>query len=251
VFAATNDSGLNPKRRLYTMAADGSGIRPLTRAGWDATWPSWSPDGRWIAFTHAWVIYLVHPDGSGLHRIGDGLDPAWSPRGRRIAYTCGISICTMNPDGSDVRVAAQAPPETGDPPDCHNAAYAEPTWSPDGEFVAFAVSGAGGECGYSVWIGVNRGYGAPTKLLLDGWYEQPDWARRGGAIAITQTTPDDLPVNVVVFTAKRRPTVFRSGWHPRFSPDAKRIAFVRGSIDEETQIYVMNADGSGVTELTR
>ena len=102
-----------------------------------------------------------------MHPIRSSRDPSWSPRGRRIAFTCGISICDAKPDGSGGRVTAEAPPESGDEGNCVNTAYSQPTWSPDGEFVAFAVSGAGGECGFSVFIGRNRGFGALV-MNVDG-----------------------------------------------------------------------------------
>src|SRR5205085_1311417 len=37
--------------------------------------------------------------------------------------------------------------------------------------------------------------------------------------------------------------------HPRYSPDGSKIVFQR-STDGQPDIYVMNADGSGVTQLT-
>ena len=57
--------------------------------------PAWSPDGRWIAFAsgrdgvaYAAQVYLVHPDGSGLHAITGGpwshVQPAWSRDGRAL-----------------------------------------------------------------------------------------------------------------------------------------------------------------------
>jgi Tol biopolymer transport system component len=50
--------------------------------------PSWSPDGRRIAFESAGNVWTVGVHGKGLQRLTrrGGLDPAWSPDGRRIAF---------------------------------------------------------------------------------------------------------------------------------------------------------------------
>ena len=52
---------------VWVGAADGSGVRQLTAGLWAGT-PSWSPDGRWIAFAHSW-------DSNGDTRM-DGRDAA-------------------------------------------------------------------------------------------------------------------------------------------------------------------------------
>lgn len=77
---------------LYAMATDGTGTRRLTSTPDDDGHPTWSPDGRQIAFERGIPgdLYVMNADGSGARRIGDDtapeLQPAWSPDGRWIAY---------------------------------------------------------------------------------------------------------------------------------------------------------------------
>ena len=70
-------------------------------------WPRWSPTGDWIAFHEATpgVQYVsrVRPDGSGAERLTEGWKPTWSPDGRRIAFTRPPDVFTMRADGSGVR----------------------------------------------------------------------------------------------------------------------------------------------------
>ena len=73
------------------MDADGGNPRRLTHSKADDRSPTWSRDGRSLAFVsdrsdpglHDNEIYVMRVDGSRLHRItrtGDwNLDPAWRP----------------------------------------------------------------------------------------------------------------------------------------------------------------------------
>jgi TolB protein len=80
---------------LFTVNVDGTQLRRLTTWHLNAAQgQDWSPNGRWIAFS-AWPagqtynLRLIHPDGTGLHRITHSRDvnwlrPCFSPDGMRI-----------------------------------------------------------------------------------------------------------------------------------------------------------------------
>jgi Tol biopolymer transport system component len=249
---------------LYVINASGSGARSVIAREFDAGWPSWSPDGRRIAFDHSTAtatdtslsdLYIVSADGSGLRKVlSGGSQPAWGPGGKRIAFARpgrlgNDRIQTVSPNGSAVRLVAESRNE------CES--YIEPTWSPDGEFVAFAATGAGGECGFSVFIGATRGFGARVRAIVRDWVEEPAWSPDGKKLALVKYPPVPRTpyYTVAIFDLRTRHVrSLRAGWHPRWSPDGRRLVFVRGNPfgpKPTSQIYVMDADGSNLRQLTR
>ncbi|MGN6050892.1 hypothetical protein ACP6NE_32045, partial [Pseudomonas aeruginosa] len=79
--------------RLYTMRADGSGQRPISRGGGSYTAPAWSPRGDLIAFTKQqggrFHIGVMKPDGTGERILSSSYfeeGPSWAPNGRYIAF---------------------------------------------------------------------------------------------------------------------------------------------------------------------
>jgi Tol biopolymer transport system component len=109
VFVSTRAGG-NANIWLQTVGGKGRAVN-LTKSRAGNFRPSWSPDGRWIAFSSdrdtpherylretgpAWelmqttAIYIVHPDGSGLKRLtaldGCAGTPRWSRDSRRVLF---------------------------------------------------------------------------------------------------------------------------------------------------------------------
>jgi TolB protein len=88
-------------REIYVMRADGTGIRRLTHVGAVSSFPTWSPDGKRIAFVSDALdgrsqIYAVAPGGGKVQRIvrtsGDAIQPSWSPDGSKIAFSLDGAI---------------------------------------------------------------------------------------------------------------------------------------------------------------
>jgi Tol biopolymer transport system component len=103
------------KGDIYSIRLDGSGLRRLTSGLADDRNPTFSPNGRLIAFERGGRVFTMWPDGSRQRNITRFLrcdrhafEPDFSPDGSRIAFINGIkgfggSIYTVMPNGSSSR----------------------------------------------------------------------------------------------------------------------------------------------------
>ena len=87
---------------VFVMSGDGSSPRRLTRDRSSDATPSWSPDGKKIAFHAENGISVMTTDGSARHRLTRGSEdfsPGWSPDGRCIAFQRSGTIYVVESDG--------------------------------------------------------------------------------------------------------------------------------------------------------
>jgi Tol biopolymer transport system component len=151
-LVGVKDAGANTFS-LWTMNADGSGLRPLPIRGLccgSAIAPAWSPNGRWIAFLFlhsvgtgsvtSTDIWLVRPDGTRARRLTRTLvqegRPSWSPDSTRLVYDRQRK---WDPDnGSDYDIVVRSL-RTGRTRVLLGGAADDgsPVWSPDGRMIAF------------------------------------------------------------------------------------------------------------------
>ncbi|MBX3439497.1 MAG: PD40 domain-containing protein [Planctomycetaceae bacterium] len=132
---------------VFTCALDGSDRQPLAVTESKLSheeWPSWSPDGRWIAFTSTrdgnQEVYVARPDGSDRQRLTDnaGIDahPTWSPDGRKIVFATNrwgdLELAVMDRDGGNVTRLTES-----------QGLDDYPAWSPDGAVIAFTSNRTG------------------------------------------------------------------------------------------------------------
>ena len=240
---------------IWTMNADGTGQAELPNTNaYIGHEPSLSADGRKVVFTCGGEftdICLTDAAGGNVTMLtatGDNRSPVFSPDGMKIAFTSrrdgSAGVYVMDADGSNVAQLA-----TGDAGG-ENEEF--PTWSPDGQRVAFVKNST------EIYTAKADG-GGDLQLVAggEGSKGDPAYSPDGSHIAF-----DDQSDIYVVSTAGGAPvrltTTDSSSYDPAWSPDGLRIAFHRTHVvrDQdgnrlytERSLYVMQANGLGLASL--
>lgn len=203
---------LHGQRHIFVVPRDGSPARQVTDGDWDDNPPSWSPDGRRLAFASARhatrdqdqgaAIWVVPADGGEPACLvpprGPAFTPRWSPDGRRLAFVghdhpmagSGLQarLWVVPADGGEaVNVSAGLDNGVAKPP---YFAYA-PMWASDDEVLAGVVDGGN----VHLWSFPAAG-GRPVQQVA-GEFTLPDadLHRPSGRIVATRSdwqTPGDV-----------------------------------------------------------
>jgi Tol biopolymer transport system component len=229
--------------------------------------PAWSPDGSKLVFTSPCkgmdetypqaALYIVNPDGSGLHPIstvpGGDFDPAWSPDGKSIAFTSlrtgQMEIFLLNVEDNSVTQITKG---------AVDVESRQPAWSPDGSQIAYVVKRFGV---YQVWL-MNANGTDQKQIVRSGTQFSdylPAWSQDGTLIIFNQrcATKFCLPYLMRTSATDRsaeQGTNLGISVLPvedvSYSPDGFWIAFEGEEAGENKDIFYMTVTGANRTRVT-
>ena len=248
-----------PKSRIWMAPTAGGEPVPMTAKERSASQPRWSPDGKYLAFlgssgedkTQVWTLFREGGDAVAVTDAAGGVEAfEWSPDGTRMV------LVIQDPKPEDLEKKDCNDKEKTPPPwvvtrtqfkmdyigyldsrrthlyvldleskkttqiTSGNFDDAEPTWSPDGTFIAFTS---------------NRTEDPDTNYNTDIWVVAANNQDQGQELLRITTNPGP-------------------DTSPAWSPDGRRIAFVSAT-DVGAMLYATNhlaviAEGGKATVLT-
>ena len=229
------------------VGLDGSKARPIMPVDSVTTSPEWSPDGKSIAVVGSKGVMIIRPEGVGpIRTFADaGASLSWSPDSLQLALDRSDDL---TPGGREVVVLLDL--ASGQQTVLHGEQQgaALPTWSPEGNELAFISmlpdAKAGSPCGPFVtsqlWVMAPDGTNA-HQLVKGSFSGPPSWARATYQPAVA--TPP-LPIDATPVTA----TGPKPAPIPSSKPQAKPATSVaarkaKPSIGAESRIAVRGEKG--------
>lgn len=235
-------STVNGSKEIFVCDFDGHNPKQLTRLKTITLSPSWSSDGKWLAYTSyaagkpdLYIRNVKENHGSVVNRKGLNVTPDWFPGDFSLAATLSFSgdqeIYLLNGRGEILKKLTD-----------NWGIDVSPSFSPDGKQMAFVSKRSGTP---QIYI-KDLSTGVATRLTFQGRYNtSPAWSPDGDKLAYVGVVKNKINIYVIgVYGGEPVQLTVDSGDNedPAWSPDGNLIAFssTRGG---NSRIYVMTSAG--------
>ena len=214
--------------------------------------PSWSPDGRSIAYSS---YILVHPQiiVSNIYQgtretltddKSSAFMPVFSPDGSRIAFMTqrdgNPEIYVMNRNGSGIRRLTN-----------NSSADTTPTWSPTGTQIAFTSDRSGSP---QVWLMDGDGLNVRRLTFGESWADRATWSPAPyNEIAYLARSGPGFDIRIFDVASGQTRTLtdgIGTNESPAFSPNGRHISFSSSRLGK-VHIFTIARDGRGLRQITR
>jgi Tol biopolymer transport system component len=194
-----------------------------------------------------WIM-VMNADGSDPVRLTEQilqpLNPTWSPDGSKIAFSARIDgdfdIYIMNADGTGrVKLTENDSQDSG------------PQFSPDGQKIVFSSSRDGNT---EVYV-MNVDGSTQTRLTAsDGFDQNAEYHPAGSSIIFASDRTGSFEVYTMGLDGSGQTALTAGGgprlFQPSYSPGGHRIAFTIEEPVGTAEIFLMQPDGSGISQVT-
>jgi len=160
--------------RLVISDADGQNIRNAMNSGEPIISPSWSPDGKkvaYVSFEDRKPVIYVHELATGRrislsNQKGNNSAPAWSPDGKKLAISLSkdgnTQIYSINSDGTGLQRLTRG-----------NTIDTEPQYSSDGRYIYFTSDRGGNPQIYRMSADGEQAEGVKRVTFKQGFVTSP------------------------------------------------------------------------------
>lgn len=242
-YVTASGLGRNSKYALMVADADGWAPRTVVNSNEPLMSPSWSPDGRSLAYvsfeTGNSAVYIQDIASGSREKVASfrGINgaPSFSPDGNRLALTLSKG---GNPDVYVMDLASKHLTQVT----THFGIDTEPSWSPDGASLYFTSDRGGRPQIYQV----SASGGSATRISFEGSYNaSPSVSFDGKKIAVAQGNGNTYRIALLDRTlGSPRWSMLSPGSldeSPSFAPNAAMVLYA-GREGRRGVLYAVSAD---------